>query len=294
MPAYNADKFLEKTIESVIDQTYKNWELIIIDDGSTDKTSSLAQKFCGRDNRIKYFYQIKGNQGNARNLGISFSEGNYIAFLDADDLWTKDKLAQQISYLTSHPKIDLIFSQGFFLDGKKTFKYNTEIKTIWELKHLDNFINENKIPISSVVVKKKAIEKVGGFPTSLNTQFGEDYLLWLKLLASGFSFASIEQRLFYYRLHPNQVTKFSSEDNLKLLDLYMDFYVFYNDKNAHKAIIKKVRWGVFESQNSRKYFDFCHQAANNYNRFLGVLISLSHWIPSKSLRKKIAFKLFVI
>src|ERR1700759_692275 len=91
-PAYNAGNFIHETIDSVIAQTYTNWELIIIDDGSTDNTAAIVKQYVVRDSRIKYLYQQNGKQGKARNNGMTHSSGTIIAFLDADDTWTPHKL----------------------------------------------------------------------------------------------------------------------------------------------------------------------------------------------------------
>ena len=109
MPAYNAEKFIRESITSVLQQTYSNWELIIVDDGSTDNTKKIIQAFAQQDGRIHYIYQPNGKQGKARNAGIRHASGDLIAFLDADDLWTKDKLEKQGS-LIRRTNADLIFS----------------------------------------------------------------------------------------------------------------------------------------------------------------------------------------
>src|SRR5205809_3501840 len=96
MPAYNAGKFITESIESVIAQTYAYWELLIVDDGSTDNTKNVIQNFSEKDKKIRYFFQANGKQGKARNMALSYASGNYIAFLDADDIWLPQKLEVQV------------------------------------------------------------------------------------------------------------------------------------------------------------------------------------------------------
>ena len=100
MPTYNCGKFIEKTIKSVINQTYKNWELIIVDDCSKDNTEDVVNKCSKSDDRIKY-YRLEINQGAAvaRTQAMKIAKGNYMAFLDSDDLWKKDKLEKQINFM---------------------------------------------------------------------------------------------------------------------------------------------------------------------------------------------------
>lgn len=100
MPAYNSEKYIDEAIESVIRQTYKNWELIIVNDASTDDTEKIIKSYEEKDKRIKLI-SLAENQGvaNARNMAIQIAEGRYIAFLDADDYWEKEKLQEQIKFM---------------------------------------------------------------------------------------------------------------------------------------------------------------------------------------------------
>ena len=98
-PCYNGEKYISETIESVIAQTYPNWEMIIIDDGSKDNSLKIAMEYAQKDNRISVFQQPNGGSASARNNGIRRSNGQYIALLDADDLWLPDFLENQISFM---------------------------------------------------------------------------------------------------------------------------------------------------------------------------------------------------
>lgn len=122
-PAYNAEKYIAETIQSVINQTYKNWELIIIDDGSTDNTSKIINSF--KDKRILLSYQKNQGVSVARNLGLSLVQGKYITFLDADDILPPRSLEVRVNYLELHPNIDLV-------DGKAIVKNVILTKTIRE------------------------------------------------------------------------------------------------------------------------------------------------------------------
>jgi teichuronic acid biosynthesis glycosyltransferase TuaG len=99
MPAFNSALYISKTIESVISQTYKNWELIIVDDGSTDDTKLIVSNFTKNYSNIHYYYQLNGKQGKARNTGIKYSRGTYVAFLDSDDLWLPEKLEKSLKIM---------------------------------------------------------------------------------------------------------------------------------------------------------------------------------------------------
>lgn len=210
-PAYNAEKHIEETINSVISQTFKDWELIIVDDGSTDKTSKVIEPYLINKN-IKYVYQQNAKQGKARNLGIENSTGKYIAFLDADDLWATDKLEKQIVVLQSH-NVDVVYSQGWVLiDNEKPSENNrvgnVAIKGITKgSAFLNRLLVQNQIPMLSVILKREKLIDVNCFSTNPEVQNAEDYQLWLKLADNNCTFYGMEERLYYYRLHQNQSTR---------------------------------------------------------------------------------------
>jgi glycosyltransferase involved in cell wall biosynthesis len=114
MPAYNAELFIGQAIESALAQSYPNWELLIVDDGSTDQTSRILTEFT--DERIKVFHQSNGGEAVARNTALQHVTGEYLAFLDADDLYLPGHLEAAVDYLRSHPEYDGVYSDGFYID----------------------------------------------------------------------------------------------------------------------------------------------------------------------------------
>ena len=113
VPVYNTELYLEETIQSVLRQTYQNWELLMVDDGSTDDSASICKAFTKQDPRIHYLYKTNGGQASARNLGIKKSKGDWLAFLDSDDLWTEEKLSSQIEEVKKY-KPDFLYGLGYF------------------------------------------------------------------------------------------------------------------------------------------------------------------------------------
>ena len=107
IPAYNAERFIPQAIQSVLEQTYQSYEIIVVDDGSTDKTKDILKEF---EDKVCCIYQENQGPSAARNAGIKISQGRYICFLDADDIWTPDKLEVQVEFLECHPDISLVFS----------------------------------------------------------------------------------------------------------------------------------------------------------------------------------------
>ncbi len=121
VPIYNTEAFLAKTIESVLAQTYANWELLLIDDGSTDSSSFICEEFAKEDKRTSYYYKTNGGQASARNLGIQKSKGDWIAFLDADDLWLPQKLEHQLKEIDSS-QADFLYGLGYYYYPEKENK----------------------------------------------------------------------------------------------------------------------------------------------------------------------------
>lgn len=214
-PAYNAAGFIAESINSVIVQTYTHWEMIIVDDGSTDDTKKVVAEFAQRDSRIKYHYQQNGRQGKARNLAISKASGEYIAFLDADDLWVSNKLEKQLEVFEKE-NCDLVYTSGNIFEANIQNLVKA-IKVPEGLQNNNSFILKQlfgySVPILSVMVKKEHLLKVNGFDENLQVQNAEDYQLWIKLCDNGTRFYGLQDELFYYRVHANQAT---SSDSLAL------------------------------------------------------------------------------
>ena len=114
MPAYNAELFIQSAIDSIINQTYSQWELIIINDGSTDQTEDIIKKFT--DSRIRYYHQVNKGEAAARNLALLHTKGEFIAFLDSDDKFLPDFLEKTVLFLSNNPDKDAVYTDGWFID----------------------------------------------------------------------------------------------------------------------------------------------------------------------------------
>ena len=121
IPAYNAGQFLDETLESVLSQTYENWECIIVNDGSTDNTESIVKKWCEKDSRFRLTNKENGGLSSARNWGIKESKAEYIAFLDADDILTPDSLEIRINTLLKE-NVDLVYSNAYRINYREYTK----------------------------------------------------------------------------------------------------------------------------------------------------------------------------
>lgn len=209
MPAYNAERYIADSIRSVCAQTYSAWELIVVDDGSTDQTREVVLELASRESRIKYLHQPNGRLGKARNTGILNSRGAFIAFLDSDDLWLPEKLELQVGAQQA-TDADVLFTGGFIFsdanahDESKSFPGVSGRLSGNDL--LDRLLKFNFIPVMSVMMKRKWFNEAGPFEEAGPFHGCEDYDLWLKLAKNGAVFFGMDQKLIRYRRHAGAMT----------------------------------------------------------------------------------------
>jgi len=260
MPAYNSEKYIAASIESVLAQTYLNWELLIVNDGSADKTEKIVKVYADKDFRIKYFYQQNAGQGAARNLALANARGKYVAFLDSDDLWLPIKLEKQICYI-SESEADVIFSNGYIIHGDiikavGTLDFAIDNCLIFGDDAILRLISGNFIMILSVLVKRKCLDEVGGFNASRLIQNAEDYHLWLKLAANNNKFLYLNDKFFYYRYHPNQSTTNLYRSRLREINALHDFY-YHTGRfgNVLKQAVKEKFNKAFVGKLSKEQYE---------------------------------------
>jgi teichuronic acid biosynthesis glycosyltransferase TuaG len=192
-PVYNAEKFIEKTIKSVQGQTYTNWEMLLVDDVSSDRSVEIISKYVSLDSRIKLI-QLEENSGAAiaRNTAIENSIGKYIAFLDSDDLWHPEKLAKQIRFMQSDNKAFSFTAYELMNeDGVKTGK---EVHVPSSIDY-DGLLKNTIIGCLTVMLDK---EQTGPIEM-VNIRTRQDFVLWLDLLKRGHLAYGLDEVLAYYR-----------------------------------------------------------------------------------------------
>lgn len=199
MPAYNAEKYITEAIESVQNQTYANWELLVLDDGSSDNTPSIILKKCEEDKRIQ-FYQNAVNMGVAktRNKGVELSRGEWIAFLDSDDKWDDQKLEKQMKAVEEHCDAALFFTASSFMsENGHPLSYILQVP---EKVFYKDLLKQNVISCSSVLVKKDCLK---AYPMPDMKLIHEDFAVWLQILKEGNYAVGINEPLLTYRLSAN-------------------------------------------------------------------------------------------
>lgn len=195
--AYNASEYLTATIESVLKQSFTDFELLVIDDGSTDNSADIVRGFKNKDNRVKLISQKNQGVSSARNRGITIAQGEFIAFLDADDLWLPQKLATHVQHLSANPSLGMSFGRVEFMnfDGTPTGQYSNPCFQNLTSKKL--YEENPAVTPSNAVIRRVALQQVGGFDMDLSGF--ADAELFLRVCCHGWQVEGIDEVLVLYR-----------------------------------------------------------------------------------------------
>lgn len=300
LPCYNGARWIVKTIESIQAQTYPNFELLIIDDGSIDCSRRNIESFL-RDGRIRYIYQNNQGFSAALNRGLKESKGEFISFIGQDDLWIPEKLSTQIEYLNAHKESGIVFSdyytinlEGKIIESKRTKMPHTNLrKEIVKRLFLNNFIG-----FETVLVRRQCFDIAGNFDEQM-VGFS-DHDLWLRI-AGQFNLSYIASFLVKKRSHEFQLSKrkesvlrdefllvekalhkypFLSEvKNRKCTLLYYSLAITYlhgdNLNAAKKNLLKAIR---IQPWNLKAVFIYLAPGAHNLILYLYTRVPLLHKI----------------
>ena len=263
IPIYNQEKFLIETLKSVMDQTYSNWECILVNDGSTDNSVAVLNKFITQDNRFSFINSENKGVSNARNLALQLVKGDYVLFLDGDDLIHPEKIAQAISNFQKDTDLSIVFNTtNYFQDTIENVLYPMKINP--ELLNFNGLLlywgEKIIIPIHSAIIQKSLLEGIE-FNSNLTAQ--EDWLVWLRLFQKNPKVLVLDVVLSYYRKHNSSRTQSFSvkEDYFKALEIFEDY---------------------IGSDNQKKLF--LHQVKRYYNRANENAFKLSEIKKSKTYR----------
>lgn len=261
MPLYNCEKYIKHTVESVINQTYPNWELIIIDDASTDHSLQEAWHIAENDKRINIL-QFASNQGvsSARNAGLANATGDYIAFLDADDLWATEKLEKQLAFMKEH-KADFSHTSYAFINDNGEVMKKGKINVSSEVS-LHDYMKTTQIGMSTVMYNRNHIKDLR-FPT--DRKLCEDARVWMHYMRKGYHFYGLNQVLSLYRIRPHQL----SHNKFKMVTNTLRRYIaennipeykklFYFINYAYNGVKKRMRPNQLDIQEIYQQFN-CHR-----------------------------------
>lgn len=253
VPCYNHEKYVKKTIESIINQTYKNIELIVIDDGSKDNSVKAIQELA---NKYSFTFIHRPNKGLSATLneGIQLSKGKYFSTIASDDILILEKIEKQVEFMESNPKFGMCYGKIVYFENsiENTSEYPNSNKQGWVFDDLLNY--GCFIPAPSTFIRKNVFETVGGYDESLLI---EDWDMWLRI-AEKYQVGYVDEYLAYYRRHDTNISKQAFkmyEAEKKILDKYQDY------ENFERVIgYKKVLWFrlLFKKHKKEAFKYFLH------------------------------------
>jgi teichuronic acid biosynthesis glycosyltransferase TuaG len=205
IPTYNSAKYITETIRSIQTQDWPELEILIMDDGSSDQTLTVLQELASEDSRIKVYQQPNGKPAKARNHAVRKAQGNWIAFIDSDDIWLPGKLRLQYEK-TIEANVDLSFTDGYICLNNdlslRTYRFGVTNTCYEGYEGIQAFHAQNRIPTSTVLMKKSVFYEHRFMPEyPLYPMYSEDYFFWVCLLNSGCRFLGIDEPLILYRVH---------------------------------------------------------------------------------------------
>nr|WP_246722809.1 glycosyltransferase [Aliikangiella sp. G2MR2-5] len=220
LPTQNRAFCIERAVESVLNQTYQNIEVIIIDDGSTDNTAEIVKQWQGK---VSYHFEKCDGASKARNVGIKMAKGDYLAFIDSDDFWERDKLRQQVELLEKNPELGLSFTNGVIINenGKEGRKYEVIPHTGDAVFGLKEVLEDPYFGLPTVIVKKEVIGKVGLFDEELKTAEDLDFFMRVAL---HFKVGYLHNKLVKIYVTEGSLSSddTSYEDNIKVVTRFVE------------------------------------------------------------------------
>ncbi|WP_394175828.1 glycosyltransferase family 2 protein [Thalassotalea litorea] len=277
IPVYNGERYLPKTIASIVEQHYENIELILVNDGSSDGSATLLEAIGKQDPRIRVFHQENAGVGAARNFAVSKAHGDFIAFCDQDDLWHPQKLSQQVP-LFENPKVGLVYCGAL---SEYTERQSVHTPS-FENKHrgdvFEHLVRLNMLTCCTSVIRKSLFDYVGGFDDDKALMGVDDWHLWLKIsLFSEFDF--VPEHLATHVFHG---TNFSQNDFamykaelicLEKIQQYLD----------ELKLQKNIPWNKIKFASSIRYGkSFVYSGL--YNLAGDTFIQADKWVPSAKYR----------
>jgi len=235
MPTYNSGKFVAESIESIINQTYTNWELIIVDDGSTDNTCELIKAYEKKDDRIKCYFFEHGGRGVARNRCLKEATGKYIAVCDSDDISFPERFEKQVHFLEENQDIDVVGAQICQFQTQPVYEKKRIV--FWPEKNraiINGFKRlKMKVPNAVAMIRRYCFEQFGEYDESLNC--AQDYDFFKRLWLNGASFYNLTDVLLFYR-QPSEIRSLKYFLDTQIYACYVDLknMGFVSDFNSYQ------------------------------------------------------------
>nr|WP_315030737.1 glycosyltransferase family A protein [uncultured Chryseobacterium sp.] len=255
VPCYNQAQYLDECLQSVLDQTYSNWECIIVDDGSPDNTKEITEKWVEKDNRFTYLHKQNGGLSSARNAGIEIAKGEWILPLDADD-----KIGDRYLELAEKE-----FDKDYKVIYCKAEKFGM-VNELWELPDFSQkALAKTNIIFCTALFKKKDWEERGGYDTHMLHGL-EDWEFWISLLKNGGNVYRIDEVCFYYRIKENSMITELSQSRKTMMLFYiekkhLDFF------HQYLGSMHQLNYEMEQNQKKTEYYSSQLQKLINSKRY---------------------------
>lgn len=269
VPVYNVEKYINKCIDSLINQTYKDLEIILVDDGSTDSSGKICDEYKKKDKRIKVIHKINGGLSSARNEGIKIAKGNYLGFVDSDD-YVNIKMYEILMDCAKEYELDIVQCKfNWFNDEDEIKKEKNErinliqCKGIESLRKLYNKDYTENIVVWNKIYRKELFDDII-FPVG---KINEDEFTTYKLFGKCNKVGYIEDKLYNYRKTPNSITnsKFSGK-KIDILDALIERKNYFKNKDENDLYIKTVEYSLIHIIN--RYYECYNSNCNNKKELL--------------------------
>jgi len=272
IPTYNCERFLKRTIDSALRQTYRDFEVIIVDDGSTDETQSLVATY---GDVVRSVYQSNQGVSAARNAALSRATGEFIAYLDADDLWHPEKLANQVEYLDAHPACGFIHTEVSVIDEQDKIihaRFNQETgRPVPQGKCVRDILSRSHIQTLTVVERRVVFDDVGDFDLRLSV--AEDYLHWIRIVLKGYEIGYLSEPLGNYRWRAGSLTSGRRRTLSNFVQMYDIILNEHDLKRTHgREMAQVVEEQLFATQRQLAYVERLEYSSAAARHRLGRLI----------------------
>lgn len=233
IPTFNSARFVGRAIDTALSQTYTNYEVIVVDDGSIDETRDVVAQF---GDKVRYLYQTNRGASAARNLGLSQTSGEFIAYLDADDMWYPHRLEKQVAFLDAHKECGVVHSDVTIIDEKDDvihYRLNLETRRKYPEGYCTlDLLRRCHVHMPTVLERRACIERVGHFDERVKS--AQDYLHWILVAMEQMAFGYIAEPLAMYRMTANSL----SSSPRRVLD---DFVIIFESLLAEQSLA--LRYG---------------------------------------------------
>ncbi len=298
LPVRNAADTIDECLDSICRQSYERFEVVVVDDGSTDNSLTKIKHWCDRDRRIQYYQQPPLGLVFALNKGLTLAKGEYIARMDADDVMLENRLQAQVEYLNRHPNITLVATQvELFPNHRVTPAYQEYIR--WQNQCLtsrdivDEIYVESPIAHPSVMMRRKAYLKLGGYRQG---DFPEDYDLWLRMISRGMNLAKLPQVLLKWRDYGQRTSRIDNRYHKHKFDQLRAWHLARDPRIQTRRPL--VLWGAGRKTRKRVALSGIRPAlwvdvdANKIGKsYLGAKVEHYSWLCGNSYR---ALKPFIL